>query len=317
MTNPVVKARPQARLALLEGTLGERASFRLFEFFAARIRNPNTREAYLRAFTSFLSWTEKRGLTLESLTPVAVAAYIEQHPGAPATIKQHLAAIRMAFDYLVTGGITSQNPAAAVKGPRTSATRGKTPALTGEEARQLLDSIPTQTLSELRDRAMISIMLFSFARISAVLRLNVEDYYPLGKRYWIRLHEKGGRFHEVPAHHLIEEYLDDYLAAADITSDRKGPIFRAVARKGKGLGGRLNRRDALAAIKRRAKTARLFPEQVCCHSFRATGITIYLQNGGTLEKAQQIAAHASPRTTKLYDRSSDELTLDEIERIII
>ena len=57
------------------------------------------------------------------------------------------------------------------------------------------------------------------------------------------------------------------------------------------------------------------PEQVCCHTFRATGITVYIQNGGTLEKAQEIAAHASTKTTKLYDRTKDEVTLDESERI--
>ena len=79
---------------------------------------------------------------------------------------------------------------------------------------------------------------------------------------------------------------------------------------------RLHRIDVLAMVKRRARRAGLSPN-TCCHSFRATGITAYLMNGGTLEHAQQIAAHESPRTTKLYDRTSDDISLDEIERILI
>jgi integrase len=69
-------------------------------------------------------------------------------------------------------------------------------------------------------------------------------------------------------------------------------------------------------IKRRSRLAGL-SEKICCHTFRATGITTYLENGGTIERAQAIANHESPRTTKLYDRTSDEISLDEVERIRI
>lgn len=78
----------------------------------------------------------------------------------------------------------------------------------------------------------------------------------------------------------------------------------------------MTRHDALRMVKRRVLAAGL-SDRLCCHSFRATGITAYLENGGTIEKAQQIAGHSSPRTTKLYDRTSDEITLDEVERILI
>ena len=145
----------------------------------------------------------------------------------------------------------------------------------------------------------------------------VEDYYQNGKRWWIRLHEKGGKFHEVPVHHLAEEYLDAYLEAAGIEKEKKTPLFRsALGRTKKITERKMDRTDALMMIKRRAKEAKL-PENICCHSFRGTGITTYLENGGSVEHAQQIAAHESPRTTKLYDRRSDDISLDEIERIII
>jgi integrase len=160
-------------------------------------------------------------------------------------------------------------------------------------------------------------MVYSFARVSAVVNMNVCDYWQNGKRWWLRLHEKGGKHHEVPAHHNAEVYLDAYLNAAVISADEKTPLFRTVMGRTGLLGKkRMSRKDALRMLKNRAGFAGL-PARTYNHSFRATGITAYLQNGGTLEKAQAIAAHESPRTTKLYDRTSDNLTLDEIERIVI
>jgi integrase len=160
-------------------------------------------------------------------------------------------------------------------------------------------------------------MVFSFARISAVLGMKVDDYYANGKRWWLRLHEKGGKFHEVPAHHLAEQYLDAYIQAAGIKDDPKGWLFRsAVGKTGRLTDKALNRHNAFHMVKRRAKASSVSP-RICNHTFRATGITVYLSNKGTLEKAQHIAAHESPKTTKLYDRTSDTIDLGEIEKIII
>lgn len=295
---------------------GEGASRRFIEFFTANIRNKNTRMAYMRGLGPFLGWCEKRGLTLGDIQPVHIAAYVEQHPGSKPTVKQHLAAIRMLFDWLVVGQVVSVNPAASVRGPKYVVRRGKTPVLRAEQARQLLDSIDTGTVSGLRDRALIGVMVYSFARVSAVIGMKVEDYYQNGKRWWIRLHEKGGKRHEVPAHHNAEAYLDAYLQAARIAGQKKSPLFRTINRHRQLTESPMYRADVLRMIKRRAEVAGL-PASTCCHTFRATGITAYLENGGTIENAQAIAAHESPRTTKLYDRTSDEITLDEVERILI
>jgi site-specific recombinase XerD len=299
---------------------GDHAARRFVEFFAATIRNRNTRAAYAQAVGQFCAGCERRGLELAGITPVVVAAYIEeltQQRSAP-TVKQHLAAIRMLFDFLVTGHVVDVNPAWSVRGPRHVVKKGKTPVLLAAEARQLLDSIETDTLIGLRDRALIALMCYSFARVSATIAMNVEDYYQQGKRSWFRLHEKGGKFHEVPAHHNAIQYLDEYIATAGIADAKKGPLFRSAAGKtGLLTPDRLNRTDVLRMIKRRALAARINADRICCHTFRATGITAYLENGGTIEHAQAIAAHESPRTTKLYDRTSDVLTLDEIERIAI
>jgi site-specific recombinase XerC len=251
--------------------------------------------------------------------PLHVAAYVEAmgKDFEKPTVKQHLAAIRMLFDWLVTGQVVATNPAHSVRGPKHVVKTGKTTVLTGEQARELLDSIDTSTVVGLRDRALISVMTFAFARISAVVAMRVEDYYPKGKRWWVRLHEKGAKRHEMPAHHNLEAYLDAYIKAAGIGDQGKSPLFRsAVGRTGTPTETPMNRVDAWRMVQRGAAYLGM-RIKVGCHTFRATGITAYLEAGGTLENAQAMAAHESPRTTKLYDRTGDEITLDEVERISI
>jgi len=297
---------------------GEKAAWRFLEFFTANIRNKNTRLAYAQAVSRFFAWCDERGLKLEQLQPVIVASYIEdlQKFLAPPSVKQHLAAIRMLFDWLIVGQIIPMNPAAAVRGPKYVVKRGKTPVLKADQARQLLDSIDTSSIVGLRDRALLGLMCYTFARVSAVVHMHVEDYYQNGKRWWFRLHEKGGKRHEVPAHHNAEAYMDAYLDAAGLWEQKKGPLFRSVDKHKKLTLNPMTRIDVFRMIKRRAADA-VLPCSTCCHTFRATGITAYLENGGTIENAQAIAAHESPRTTKLYDHSSDDITLDEVERIAI
>lgn len=298
---------------------GERAGRRFVEFFTAQIRNPNTRAAYAQAVGRFLHWCEERGLSLQTLEPVAVAAYVEELGAARSkpTVKQHLAAVKMLLDWMVTGQIIPMNPAASVRGPKHVVTKGLTPYLSAEDARTLLNSIEPSTLLGLRDRALIAVMTYSFARVSAVLAMSVDDYYANGKKWRLRLHEKGGKRLEVPVHHKAEEYLDAYIHAAKIEGDKRGPLFRAGNRRtGELKTTPLQRNDAWAMVKRRAAACGL-THKLCNHSFRATGITAFIAAGGTVEKAQQIAGHASTKTTQIYNRTSDEITLDEIERIAI
>jgi integrase/recombinase XerD len=297
------------------GRAGEAATWRFVEFFTATIRNRNTRAAYAQAVAQFFAWCEKHQVQkLAAVKPIVVAAYIETHPASAPTVKQHLAAIRMLFDFLVTGQIVPVNPAASVRGPKYVMKRGKTPVLRADQARVPLDSIKMDSIVGLRDRAIIGLMCYTFARVSAVVTMRVEDYYENGKRGWIRLHEKGGKRHEVPAHHNAEAYLDAYLEAAGIRAEKHSSLFRSVDKHKQITPNAMTRTDVLRMVKRRAQEAGL-PSSTCCHTFRATGITAYLENGGTIENAQLIAAHESPRTTKLYDRTSDDITLDEVERI--
>ena len=142
--------------------------------------------------------------------------------------------------------------------------------------------------------------------------------YTQGPRSFFRLHEKGGRYNVVPAHHTAQAYVGAYLEAAGIGEDRRGPLFRSCepGRRDALQDRAMSRLSALKMIKRRARQAGL-PTEICAHSFRGTGITEYLRNGGDLEVAARIAGHESTRTTQLYNRLQEEISLDEIERIHI
>ncbi|CAE6882025.1 tyrosine-type recombinase/integrase [Paraburkholderia domus] len=297
---------------------GERAGVRFLEFFASAIRNPHTRRAYARAAGDFLAWCAGAGVTsITAVQPLHVAAWIElqtQALSAP-TVKQQLAAIRHLFDWLVVGQIVPHNPAASVRGPSHTAKKGKTPVLDATEARQLLDSIDVTTPAGLRDRALIALMVFSFARIGAALAMRVEDVYVQQRRLWVRLREKGGKRHEMPCHHTLEAYLHAYLDGTGIGEDPKGPLFRTIRRgTGQLSATPLPQANAYAMGQRRALAAGI-GTAIGNHTFRATGITVYLKNGGTLENAATMANHASTRTTQLYDRRRDDVSLDEVERI--
>jgi site-specific recombinase XerC len=308
-----------AGLPALVTAAGERAGIRFLEFFAACIRNPHTRRAYARAAADFLAWCEAEAgvASLAAVQPLHVATWIEMQTrehSAP-TVKLRLAALRHLFDWLVTGQVIPTNPAASVRGPRHSALKGKTPVLDAAEARALLDSIDASTQGGLRDRALIALMVFSFARIGAALGMRVEDVYTRGQRLWVRLREKGGKRHEMPCHHTLEEYLHAYIDGTGIGDDSKGPLFRTIGRGTKRLTrAHLPQANAYAMIQRRAAATEL-GTRIGNHTFRATGITAYLKNGGTLENAAAMANHASTRTTQLYDRRRDEISLDEVERI--
>jgi site-specific recombinase XerD len=201
-----------------------------------------------------------------------------------------------------------------VRGPRHSVSKGATAVISSAEARELLDSMDA-TLVGLRDRALVAVMAFTFARVSAVVGLKIEDYYPQKKRWWLRLREKNGKVNEMPCHHKLESYIDAYIAAAGIEDDRKGPLFRAAIGRTGVLSTRpLSRTDVWYMVRRRAADARL-ETAIGCHTFRATGITDYLTNGGKLEVAQRMAGHSNARTTGLYDRRNDDISVSEVERV--
>lgn len=211
---------------------GESAAWRFLEFFTFTIRNVHTRRAYMRVASSLLGFCEERGvMDLKQIQPMMIAAFIETRTNEmSAPTRRDSAALRLPGDRAHRRGEPG------VRGPRYSVKTGKTPVLSREDAKHLLESIPIIYKDKngkeqphvvgLRDRALIGLMVFSFARVGAVTKVKVGDYYQNGKRWKVRLHEKGGKFHELPVHHKVEEYIDAYLDVAGIREGRRAPLFR-------------------------------------------------------------------------------------------
>ena len=297
---------------------GDDAIKRFVEFFAAQIRNRNTRSAYVTAASEFLTWCEDQGIDdLADIEPIHVAAWIELklQELAPSSVKLKLSALNKLFNWLVVGQILRINPAHPVKSPKHKVRTGKTPILVVDEARAFIASIETDKLKGLRDRALIAVMIYSYARISAAVGLNVKDVYSKQHRLWIHLWEKGSLELEVPCHHNLELYLREYIEAAGIADQPNTPLFRSISKSGLLKEERFLRQNAWNMVKYRAKKAGIETLGICNHTFRGTGITAYLDNGGDLDHARHQAGHADSRTTKLYDRRNEEVSLDEVERI--
>ena len=303
-------------LPALVAASGVRASYRFLEFFTANIRNPHTRAPMRAPPPNSSIGSRGRRSRARAVQSVHVATH---RAGAGAVrAERQAAACRSAPPVRLDGDRPdhADYPAAAVRGPRHVVRRGKTPVLDPAEARRS----STHRHDErhwLRDRALIGPMVYSFARIGAAIGMRVEDVFTQNRRLWVRLNEKGGKRHAMPCHHNLEEYLTAYLDGAELRGDPKGPLFRTIGRgTGKLTRTVLPQANAYAMIRRRAAAAGI-ATKLGNHSFRATGITAYLKNGCTLEKAAAMANHASTRTTQLYDRRRDEVSLDEVERITI
>ena len=231
-------------------------------------------------------------------------------------MKQQLAAVRMLFDWLVTGQVVPHNPAAAVRGPKHVVKTGKTPVLDAKEWRTLLDCHSDRHgARSARPGADRHPHLFLRADHRGAEN---EGRGSPAERRWVGTPAARERWqaphHAVPPR--LAEALRAYIDAAGIAEDRKGFLFRTSrGHRGVELAEQpMGQPDAWRMIRRRAAAVGIFAP-IGNHSFRATGITAYLSNGGALEHAQEMAAHESPRTTKLYDRTKERLTQDEVERI--
>lgn len=267
--------------------------------FLANIRNLNTLKAYARAAADFAAWCEARGLDrLSDVEPLHVAVYVEelQDTLSATSVKLRLAAIRMLFDWLVVGQIMPTNPASAIRGPKHSVKEVKTPVISADETRALLSSIDTVSVVGLRDRALIALLLFNFARVGDAVNMRAEDVYTQSSRTWVRLQGKGGKRHQMPCHHNLEAWLNEYIQRVGLDQQPKAWLFRTT----QGQSGQLTPRpmtqvDVYRMIQRRAAAAGI-SKKIGCHTLRATGITECLRNGGKLE----IAHYASANTTGLY-----------------
>ncbi len=258
----LIRARGIEFVPALILKLGADAAGRFLTYFTDNIRNVHTRRAYHRWVLYFFDWCDHQGLDFQAVQSFHVSAFIEgllsdqaqnivpdkrdEGPYGKSSVKQALAAVRMLYDWLIIGQVSAINPAHAVRGPKHVVTKGLTPVLDDDEMVQLLNGIDTSDVVGLRDRALIGMMVYTFGRVGAVTAMNVRDYFPMGKRWHVRLHEKGGKEHELPVHSVLEKYLDEYLQAAGIGEEKNTPLFRTAFRKTKRLtGNRIHERNVL------------------------------------------------------------------------
>jgi len=288
------------------------------EFFALNM-NTHTNDAYANGLRLFFEHCTSIGISdVLDIEPAHVQDFnltILDKGYGKSSLRQYLSAVRMFFDSCVVKGVLSVNPAKAVKLPRSSSGTGKTPVIVSEQVRDILDAIPRTREIDLRDRALIGLMVFSFFRISAALNLKVRDYELRGAQRWIIGEEKGSKRHEMPVHPSLEEMMGEYLQETGLMNQPNELIFQScVGRNGKLTGKPFDRNSSWRMVRKRALAAGIHRE-IGNHSFRATGITTYLNNGGSLEDARIMANHSNSTTTKLYDRTEDIAKVQEIQRL--
>lgn len=314
----VVVTEGDRSLPVLIENAGSSARFAWEEFIYGKIRNPHTRNAYERAIRRFLAHCEALNKELPTVSPRDVGSYLDEQDYAPATKKLHLSAIRHFFDTLVTRHVIMLNPAHSVRGERLQVVEGKTPEITIVQARTLMQSLDTNHVVGLRDRAIIAIMIYTAARVGAVAALRRGDFYDLGDQHCLRFSEKGGKSREIPVRHDLQRFIGDYLTAGGTEyADKSKPLFHTTVRKTKKLTqNAMTAGDMARMVKRRMKDAGL-PSRLSPHSFRVTTITDLLSQGVPLEDVQNLAGHADPRTTRLYDRRQRKVTRNIVERISV
>jgi integrase/recombinase XerD len=294
----------------------------LLNILEGRIRNKNTKSAYKTAWRAFFQFCSEFKLELHAVKPYHVGMWLKRHPGGVSTQRQHLAAVRLLFDHLLEQGVVDINPAARAKPPRLQRDSSHTPVFENEEIKALLEAITLDSPQGIRDKALFSVLAYSWARVSALVGLKVQDYYSRKEGRWLRLEEKRGKIHEVPVHSKAQEAVDRWLEASGLAANPGAPLFPVFAKDKKTFARdektqalkHLDRTGIWRLVQTRARACGL-KKRVGCHSFRATGITEYMNYGGTLDVAQRIAGHSQLSTTKIYDRSEDRLTIAEIERI--
>lgn len=297
---------------------GNGARFAWEEFFLGKLRNVYTRRAYLHAVRHFLAWVELRHVELPRITPGMVGQYFDELAVSTPSKKLYLAAIRSFLDVLVQRHAIVLNPALSVRTERYSVTEGKTPEITVDQSRKLLAAIPTISVVDLRDRALIATLIYTAARAGAVAKLRLKDFEFDGIQYAFKFAEKGGKARSIPVRVDLQRFVREYLIVGGLDAGVKdSPLFRTAAGRRPELSAlAMNGVDICRMVKRRLKAAGL-PSLISPHSFRSMAATDLLLQGVALEDVQHLLGHSDSRVTKLYDRRQKQVTRNVVERISV
>ena len=299
------------------------------DFINVGMRSAQSARTYRSITRTFFLWCDSVKLDeLVDVEPSHIKAYLHHRDvelGRTGSVPTHFAAVRSMFHAFVAGGYLATNPAASVKYQTYKGREGKTPVISTQEVRAIIDGIfnppsprpnggnrrPRQT--DYRDRALIALMGYTFVRIGGALGTKLGDYTVYDGERWLEFGEKGGKLHRLPVLGEARTYLDDYIRECSIRHPEAW-LFQSANRNGDLTGKPYDRTNALRMVKRRAEAAGV-TGRVVNHTFRATGITRFLENDGSLDEAQMIANHASNTTTKLYDRRGKAGLVDSMRKV--
>lgn len=296
------------------------------EFINVSIKSRDTARTYKNATTLFLLWCQQQGIDdIIDIEPISVREYIDhlyEDRGRKSAAKVAYYGSKSMFQYFVDNGALKTNPASGVKYPFVNDTRGKTQIISKNEVRTILNYLsgiinrenPPAKPTDYRDRALIALMAFGFVRIGGALSVRRGDYYKEDGTWWMDFEEKGAQSHSLPVLGELKEYIDSYIKAGDII-DKDTWLFQSANRNGKLSGKTYDRGNSRIMIARRANQAGVEVDRISNHTFRATGITNFLQEGGTMSEAQDIANHKHQETTKRYDRRDRKKLVDIVKKI--
>lgn len=315
-TKEIAKRTDDAELPALIASAGSSGRYAWEEFLYGEITNSHTRRAYAKAVGDLLNEAEEKGLTILQITPRFIRGYLDRMDVSIPTKKLRLAAIRRFFDIAVTRHVIPLNPSLSVRGERYKVVEGKTPEITVSQVRKLLKACDEKTIVGLRDKVIISTLIYTAARVGAVVSLNVGDFSTTGDQWTLKFKEKGNKAREIPVRHDLELLLKNYIERARL-SPKDTPLFRSA----KGKTGELTSEpmqadDVRRMIKRRLRAAGL-STIFSPHSFRVCTLTDLLKQDIPREDVQYLAGHADPRTTSLYDRRGKKVSRNIVERISI
>ena len=309
-----------AAVPAIVSATGAGASEAYLEYLRDNVQTTNTRDAYGRAIRALDAWAAARNLgSLEVLGPQYIADYaagMSDSGSSASSVKQALAAIRGLFGRLVTLGVLEHDPSRFVRAPKVERrARGTLDLLAGGDTRALLESFDTSTLWGLRNRALVATMLYGFAGVSSALAARVSDYGAAGSQRRLRLTSASGVLIDVPCHQELDASLLAWLDAAGLHKTPDAWLYPAIP-GGRRIANRpMSEVTAWSMVKTQAE--RIGIKQVSCRTFRATGISAFLSQGGRIADAQYLAGHRDPASTLVYaplPTTGEKLSAD-IERM--
>jgi len=273
----------------------------------ANIENPNTRRAYRSDVESFLLFcgveTPEELRLVQRAHVIAWRGQIQATGVAAATIRRKLSAISSLFEYLCNENAVSHNPVSGVRRPGDGSNEGKTPALSDDQARRLLQAPKGDGLKAVRDRAILATYLFHALRRTELADLIVSSLSERRGVLHFRVFGKGSKTRYVPVHAAAGQAISDYLNLAGHGEEKKGALFRPVRNNTTGtLENAITGDGIYKMLKEYAAAAGVKMDGLCLHALRATAATNALEHSADIAFVQMWLGHASISTTRLYDR---------------